>query len=89
MGNIDAFPGTPFSWFCPRLVSLLARWNVPLSALMNAERCKHLWRDLALLLFSGERYGELPEDNSSSPEVSTLLGTMGSFPLLWVVECLA
>ena len=39
----------------------------------------------------GERFGELPEDNSSSAGVSTSSGMMGSFPLsrAVTVECLA
>ena len=62
---------------------------MPLSALLNARRCERLRRDLALLLFTGERFGELPEDNSSFVGVSTLSGTMRSFPLLRAVGCLA
>ena len=81
MGNADAFPGTSSGWFYPRPVSLLAQRNVPLLALLNTGRCERLWRNLALLLFDGERFGELPENNSSSTEVSMLSGTMGSFPL--------
>ena len=54
---------------------------MPLLALLNAGRCECLWRDLALLLFAGERFGELPEDNLSSVGVSTLSRTMGSFAL--------
>ena len=87
--NVDAFSGTPFGWFYPRPASLLDQLNVPLSALLNAGRCEHLWCDLALLLFAGERSGELLEDSSSSAGVSTLLGTMGPFPLLRAVGCLA
>ena len=60
VGNADAFQGASFGWFCPWPVSLLARRNVPLSALRNAGQCECLWRDLALLLFAGERFGELP-----------------------------
>ena len=81
VGNVDAFSGASFSWSCPRPISLLAQWNVPLSAVLNVRRCQRLWRDLTLLLFVGERFDELPEDNSSSVEVSTLSGTMGCFPL--------
>ena len=36
--NENAFLGTPFGWFCPRLVSLLAWQNVPLLALLNVGR---------------------------------------------------
>ena len=82
VGNADAFPGTLFGWFCPRPISLLARRNMPLSALLNAWLCEHLWCDLTLLLFAGERFSELPKDNWSSARVSILSGTMGSFPLL-------
>ena len=42
-----------------------------LSTLLNAGRCEYLWCDLALLLFAEKRFGELPEDNSSSTGVST------------------
>ena len=38
VGNADTFLGTSFDWFCPRPISLLARQNVPLSALLNAGR---------------------------------------------------
>ena len=89
MVNADAFPKTMFCWFCLQPVSLLAWRNVPLSALLNARRSEHLWPDLALRLFTRERSGELPEDRSSSARVSTLSGTMGSFPLLRAVGCLA
>ena len=44
---------------------------------------------MALLLFTGERSGELLEDNSLSFRVFTLSGTMGSFPLLRAVGFLA
>ena len=80
MGNADAFLGTSFGLFCPWPVSLLARRNEPLSALLNARRYECLWRDLTLLLFARERFGELPEDNSSFVGVSTSSRTMGSFP---------
>ena len=40
--NADAFPGTQFGWFYPQPVSLLARPNEPLSALLNAGRCERL-----------------------------------------------
>ena len=89
VGNVDTFPGTSFSLFYRRLVSLLAQRNVPLSALLNAGQCERLCRDLALLLFARERSGELFEDSSSSAGVSTLSVMMGSFPLLWAVGCLA
>ena len=89
VGNVEAFPSTSFGWFYPRPVSLLANRNVPLSGLLNARQCERLWRDLALLLFAGERSGELPEDKLSSVGVSTLSGTMGSFPLLQAVGRLA
>ena len=89
VGNADAFLGSSFGWFCPRPVSLLARRNVPLSALLNARRCECLWGDLALLPFAGERFGELPEDNSSSAKVFTSSGIMDSFSLLRAVGCLA
>ena len=89
VGNANTFPGTSFDWFFPWLISLLARWNVPLSALLNVRRCEFLWRDLALLLFSKDRFGELSEDNSSSAGVSTSSRTVGSFPLLRAVGCLA
>ena len=89
VGNVDAFPGTSFGWFFPRTVSLLTRRNVPLSELLNAWRCERLWRDLALLLFAGERSGKLPGDNSPSLGESMLSGTMSSFPLLRAIECLA
>ena len=85
MGNANVFPDTSFG----RPVSLLARWNVPLSALLNAERCECLWCDLAMLLFVGERFGELPKDNSSFAGVSTSFGTMSSFPLSRAIGCLA
>ena len=88
VGNANVFSGTLFSWFCPRPVSLLTRRNVPLSALLNAGRCECLWHDMALLPFIRERFGELPEDNSSSIGVSTSSRTMGSFPLLRAVGCL-
>ena len=86
--NTDAFPGTLFGWLCPQPISFLAQWNVPLLVLPNVGRCEHLLRDLALLLFSGERSGELLEDSMSSIGVSTLSGMMGSFPLLRAVGCL-
>ena len=89
MGNADAFPIASSGWFFPRPVSLLTRQNVPLSALLNARQCECLWHDLALLLFIGERFGKLPEDNSSFFEVSILSGTMVSFPLSRAVGCLA
>ena len=89
MGNVDSFSGTSFGWFFPWHVSLLARSNVPLSTLLNAGRCNYLWCDLALLVFVGERFGELPEDNSSSVGVSASSRMMGSFPLLRAVGCLA
>ena len=88
MGNADAFPSTSFGWFLPSPVSLLARRNMPLSGLLNAERCECLWRDLALLLFVGERFGKLPEDNSSSAGVSTSSETMSSFIMSSWVPCL-
>ena len=44
---------------------------------------------LALPPFARVRSGELPEDNSSSVGVSMLSGTIGSFPLLRVIGCLA
>ena len=88
VGNVDAFPGTSFGWFCPWPVSLLARWNGPVSALQNARRCECLWKDLALLLFAGERFGELPEENSLFTGVSTLSWMMGSLPLSRAVGCL-
>ena len=81
MGNAYSFPGASFGWFCPRPVSLLARRNVPLSALLNVGRCECLWHNLALLLFVRERFSALLEDNSSSVGVSTSLGMMGYFPL--------
>ena len=81
MGNADAFSGASFGWFCPRPVSFLTRRKVPLSVLLNARQCECLWHDLALLLFVGERFGELLEDNSSSARVSTSSGMMDSFPL--------
>ena len=40
--NANAFLSTPFGWFCPRLVSLLAWQNVPPLALLNVGRCKPL-----------------------------------------------
>ena len=80
--NAVAFSGTLFCWFCPRSVSLLAQKNVPLSTLLNARRCEHFWCDVASLLFARKRSDELPEDSSSSVRVSTLLGMIGSFPLL-------
>ena len=43
---------------------------------------------MALLLFVGERFGKLPEDNSSFVGVSTSSWTMGSFPLSQSVGCL-
>ena len=58
--NSDTLSGTPFGWFCPLLVSLLAQRNVPLSALLNAGLCECLWSDLTLLLFAKERFGEFP-----------------------------
>ena len=88
-GNADAFLSTPFDWFCPRPVSLIAHQNVPLSVLLNAGRCEHLWPDLALLFFARERSDELPKDSSSSIRVSSLLETMCSFPLLRAVVCFA
>ena len=54
-----------------------------------AGRCECLYCDLNLLLFSGERFGKLLEDNSSFAGVSTSFGMMGSFPLSRVVGCLA
>ena len=42
VGNADVFPSTPFGWFCPRHVSLLAWRNVPLFALLNVGRCERL-----------------------------------------------
>ena len=89
VGNVDAVLGNPFGGFCPRLVSLPAQWNVPLSTLLNAEQCECLWHDLARLLFVGETFGELPEDNSSFAGVSTSPGMMSSFPLSRAVRCLA
>ena len=61
---------------------------MPLSALLNSRRCECLWRNLALPLFVGERFGELPEHNSSSAGVSTSSGTMGSFSLSRTVGAL-
>ena len=81
VGNTDALPGTSFGWFYPQPVFLPIQQNMPLSVLLNVERCECLWRDLALLLFVGEGFGELPEDNSSSVGASTSPGMMGSFPL--------
>ena len=89
IGNTETFSSTSFGWFCSRPVSLLAPRNVPLSTLLNAGRCKYLWLDLTLLRFAGERFGELPEDNSSSVVVFTLSGMMGSFPLSRAVGGLA
>ena len=89
MGNAYSFSGTSFGWFFPWHVSLLAWPNVPLSTLLNARRCECLWYDLALLVFVGERFGELLEDNSSSVGVSASSRMMGSFPLSRVVGCLA
>ena len=89
LDNADEFPWASFGWFSPRSVSLLARRNVPLSVLQNAGRCDRLWRDLALLLFDGERFGELPKDNSSFAGVSISSGTMGFFPLSQADRCLA
>ena len=40
--NANAFLGTPFGLFCPRLVSLLAWRNVPPLALLNVGRCESL-----------------------------------------------
>ena len=60
VGNVDAFPGTPFCWFYPRPVSLLAQRNVLLSALLNVRQCERLWPNLALIFFAGERSGDLP-----------------------------
>ena len=81
VGNVDAFLGTPFNGFCPRPVSLPTQRNVPLFVLLNARRCECLWSDLDWLLFDGERFGELLEDNSSFVGVSTSPEMMGSFPL--------
>ena len=79
--NAYAFPSATFSWLHSRPIFPLARRSMPLSELLNIGRCECLWRDLALLLFSGERFGELPKDNSSSARVSMLSGTLGFFPL--------
>ena len=49
--------------------------------LLNARRCECLYRDLALLLFVGEGFGELSEDNSSSVGASESSGMAGFFPL--------
>ena len=49
--------------------------------LVNARRCECLYRDLALLLFIGEGFGELSEENSSSAGASALSGMTGFFPL--------
>ena len=57
--------------------------------LLNVRQWECLWCDLALFLFNEEGFGELSEDNSSSAEVSMLLGTMGFFPLLRTVGCFA
>ena len=89
MCNADVFPGTSFDWFYPQPISLLTQRNVPLSALLNAERYECLSHDLVLLLFFRGRFGELLEYNSSSARVSTSSGTMGSFPLSRAIECLA
>ena len=89
VGNANEFSSTSFGWFYPRPISFLARRNLPLSTLLNAGRCECLWLDLALLLFAGERFRELSEDNSSPVGVSTSSGTMGSFPLSRAVGCLA
>ena len=79
VGNAYEFSGTAFGWLCSRPISLLTVWSRPLSVLLNAERCKYLWRDLSLLLFTKERFSELPEDNSSSTRVSMLSWTMSFF----------
>ena len=42
VGNENSFPGTLFGWFYPRLVFILVRRNVPLSALLNVGQCEHL-----------------------------------------------
>ena len=80
---------TALGWHCSRLVSLLARRSRPSSVLLNAGRCECLWRDLALLLFVEEGFGELPEDNSSFFGISALSGMMSFFPLLRAVGCFA
>ena len=49
--------------------------------LLDAEKCECLWRDLALLLFVGERFGELLEESSSFVRISSSSGMMGFFLL--------
>ena len=66
LGNAYSFLSTVFGWLYPRHVSLITRQINPFLMLLNAGRWECLWRDLALLLFSRERFGELPEDSSSS-----------------------
>ena len=67
----------------------VAWWNIPPLELLIAERCECLWHYLSLLIFTEERFGELPEDNSSSVWISTSSRTMGFFPLSRVVGCFA
>ena len=88
-GNTNASPGAQSGWFCPLPTSLLALWDVPLTASLKAGRCEVLLPDLALLLFSGKRPkgGELPEDNSSSAGASASSRSMGSFPRLRGTGC--
>ena len=69
MGNAYTFFGTTFGWLCCRLVSLPTRRCRLLSILLNAGRCKCLWRNLGRLPFFEEGFGELSEDNSSSAGV--------------------
>ena len=74
--NADSFPGTPFGWFYPRPISLIAWQNVPPLALLNDGRCECLCHDLALLFFVRERSDELLEGNLSFARVSMLSGTI-------------
>ena len=87
--NAYTFSGATFSWLCSRPASLLSWRSRPLLVLLNVGRCECLWRDLALLLFVGEGFGKLYEDNSSSAGVSASSGTMGFFPLSRMIGCFA
>ena len=79
VGNTDASPGARYGWYYPLPASLIARWDTPLTTLLNVGRCEVLLHHLALVFFTGKRPkdGELREDNSSSMGVLTLVGMMG------------
>ena len=89
VGNAYAFSSAVFGWLYPRPVSPPARRSKQLLVLLIAGLCECLYHNLARLLFDGEGYGKVPEDNSSSIGASALSRIMGFFPLSRTVGCFA